>query len=125
MLNFKSSARSGFLTSVSFFGLVFAGAIVSSVVDLGIRAFANASLGNSSVVERGVAPKASEVAKAVTLQGVKNKSAGWDGQSILLKGRVKQVCQSKGCWFTLTDEAGGASVRITSKGYLFFVPKKV
>lgn len=50
-------------------------------------------------------------------------------QEVVLKGRIEKVCQAKGCWFTIRDSAEQGSnkesptVRVTSKGYLFFVPK--
>ena len=50
-------------------------------------------------------------------------------KEVVLKGRIDKVCQSKGCWFTIRDakdpegKKDGVSVRVTSKGYLFFVPK--
>jgi hypothetical protein len=52
-----------------------------------------------------------------------------ESKEVVLKGRIDKVCQSKGCWFTIRDakepegKKDGWSVRVTSKGYLFFVPK--
>jgi hypothetical protein len=47
-------------------------------------------------------------------------------QEVVLKGRIEKVCQSKGCWFTVTgDQKDAVTIRITSKGYLFFVPKDI
>ncbi|SMF17444.1 DUF4920 domain-containing protein [Pseudobacteriovorax antillogorgiicola] len=42
---------------------------------------------------------------------------------IELKGQVKKVCQKKGCWMVLDD--GHDAIRITFKGYSFFVPMKL
>ena len=50
-------------------------------------------------------------------------------RDVVLKGRIEKVCQSKGCWFTIRNAASqgagaaGPAVRVTSRGYLFFVPK--
>lgn len=44
-----------------------------------------------------------------------------DDKDILVDGRIKQVCKKKGCWMTLSE--GDTEVRVTFKGYAFFVPK--
>lgn len=48
-----------------------------------------------------------------------------DGKSVKVAGTVDQVCAKKGCWFVLRpDEAKeGKTIRITSKGYRFFMPR--
>ncbi len=43
------------------------------------------------------------------------------GKPVLLRGRISEVCQRKGCWMILRE--GEASVRIRFKDYGFFVPK--
>lgn len=40
---------------------------------------------------------------------------------VLIEGRIKKICEKKGCWLTLQD--GDAEVRVTFKDYAFFVPK--
>jgi hypothetical protein len=42
-------------------------------------------------------------------------------RTVLLEGRIKDVCQMKGCWLVLTD--GDDTIRIKFEGYSFFVPK--
>jgi hypothetical protein len=44
----------------------------------------------------------------------------FEQQPILVHGRVSDVCQRKGCWLMLSDEA--AHVRVHFKDYGFFVP---
>jgi hypothetical protein len=39
---------------------------------------------------------------------------------ILVEGKALQVCQKKGCWLTLGSKS--SDVRVTFKGYKFFVP---
>lgn len=39
---------------------------------------------------------------------------------ILVEGKAVQVCQKKGCWLTLGSSS--SDVRVTFKGYEFFVP---
>ncbi|MCP3983455.1 MAG: DUF4920 domain-containing protein [bacterium] len=45
------------------------------------------------------------------------------GTPILIRGRVSDVCQRKGCWTVLTD--GSALLRIQFKDYGFFLPKDI
>lgn len=45
-----------------------------------------------------------------------------DTLALTFTGKVKEVCQVKGCWMTL-DQPDGKEVRITFKDYGFFVPK--
>jgi len=47
-----------------------------------------------------------------------------DGQNFKVKGVVEEVCQMKGCWMTLKNDQG-MNVRVTFKGYSFFVPKDI
>ncbi|MCP4500155.1 MAG: DUF4920 domain-containing protein [Deltaproteobacteria bacterium] len=46
-----------------------------------------------------------------------------DGKNVKVEGTVAQVCARKGCWFVIEDDKKEKQVRITSKGYKFFVPK--
>ncbi len=43
------------------------------------------------------------------------------GQRVLIRARVYDVCQKKGCWMVLRD--GDSQVRVRFKDYGFFVPK--
>jgi hypothetical protein len=43
------------------------------------------------------------------------------GRTLLVKGRIRDVCQKKGCWMVLTD--GESLMRIRFADYAFFVPK--
>jgi hypothetical protein len=48
------------------------------------------------------------------------------GKTVKIEGTVSQVCAKKGCWFAIapsTDAKPEETIRITSKGYRFFVPK--
>ena len=40
---------------------------------------------------------------------------------VLVKGKVEKVCEKKGCWLKLAGLKN--KVRVTFKGYSFFVPK--
>ncbi len=78
----------------------------------------------TEVVHRGQEISTRSLKAAVSVAALSQKAEKLNGQDVVLKGRVKKVCQKKGCWFTITDSQSGKStpVRITSKGYLFFVP---
>jgi hypothetical protein len=45
-------------------------------------------------------------------------------KNVRLKGVVRRACERKGCWMELaeTTDAKAAAVRVTMKGYAFFVP---
>lgn len=43
------------------------------------------------------------------------------GQQVRLEGTIEKVCQNKGCWLELKQQA--SSVHVTFEGYGFFVPK--
>lgn len=86
------------------------------------------------VIRRGEALTAEQKDAALPIDSLpKALKPGSPPTDIVLKGRVQQVCQSKGCWFTLQqltqqdtssrEATPSPVVRITSKGYLFFVPK--
>ncbi|MFZ9887967.1 MAG: DUF4920 domain-containing protein [Myxococcota bacterium] len=75
------------------------------------------------VVRRG--EKLSE-AKDLSVTEALAQAKGLDGTSVKIAGTVDQVCAKKGCWFVLRadDEAHkGDTIRITSKGYRFFMPR--
>lgn len=77
-------------------------------------------------IERGEQLTEQERKSALAVQSLlPSKAKELDNQEVVLKGKVERVCQKKGCWFTLRGETEDepVRVRITSKGYLFFVPK--
>lgn len=45
------------------------------------------------------------------------------GVNTLLKGKISDVCQNKGCWMQVETEDKKQSLHITFKDYGFFVPK--
>lgn len=42
-------------------------------------------------------------------------------RTLLVKGRIRDVCQKRGCWMVLTD--GKSQMRVRFADYGFFVPK--
>jgi hypothetical protein len=70
----------------------------------------------------GVVRRGDELSSAVALSiaDVVAQSGALAGKRVKVMGVVDSVCMKKGCWFVLKD--GERTVRITSKGYKFFVP---
>jgi hypothetical protein len=61
---------------------------------------------------------------AVAYDDVMAKMASSDSMSMKVTGKVKEVCQKKGCWMTLvSDQPGYPEMRVTFKDYAFFMPK--
>lgn len=49
-------------------------------------------------------------------------SSIFEGQQVATTGKIKEVCQKKGCFFILSEEDGDRNARITFKDYEFFIP---
>lgn len=61
---------------------------------------------------------------ATAYDEVMGKMATTDSMSMKVTGKVKEVCQKKGCWMTLvSDQPGYPEMRVTFKDYAFFMPK--
>jgi hypothetical protein len=58
--------------------------------------------------------------RAIDLEAVVRDPDQYGGEPILLRGRISDVCQKKGCWTIL--QQGEASVRVRFKDYAFFLP---
>jgi hypothetical protein len=62
--------------------------------------------------------------KAVAYDMMLAKMGNKDSMSMKVVGKVKEVCQKKGCWMTLvSDKPGYPETRVTFKDYAFFMPK--
>lgn len=61
--------------------------------------------------------------EAVTLASVLEKADDFADKTVKVTGTVDKVCAKKGCWMVMKpDGEGKETVRITMKGYSFFVP---
>jgi Domain of unknown function (DUF4920) len=61
---------------------------------------------------------------ALTVDQLTQKMSATDKMSdVVVKGQVLEVCQTKGCWMTLKNEATGSELFVKFKDYGFFVPK--
>ena len=45
----------------------------------------------------------------------------FEGDPVLVRGRISDVCQMKGCWTVITDDT--VSIRVRFHDYGFFLPK--
>ena len=50
-----------------------------------------------------------------------------DSLKVVMKAKVSEVCQAKGCWMNLVDseQASAESLFVKFKDYAFFVPKDI
>lgn len=72
------------------------------------------------VVRRGTSVAHEE---AMTVGALLVDAEALHGQTVTVTGTVEQVCAKKGCWMALKGESGAPTIRITSKGYAYFVPR--
>lgn len=75
---------------------------------------------DDGIVRRGVAVAHEE---AMTVGAVLADARSLHGQVVTLTGTVDQVCAKKGCWMGIKGDEGEPPIRITSKGYAYFVPR--
>lgn len=62
-----------------------------------------------------------EAPEAVNIAAALKNPAELLGKPARFEGRIGQVCQTKGCWMTLTD--GDAAARVFFGKHDFFIPK--
>lgn len=60
-------------------------------------------------------------AETVKLEEVTKEADKYSGKTVQIKGTIKDVCQSEGCWLVLTD--GKREMRVKMKDHAFTVPK--
>lgn len=72
------------------------------------------------VIKRGA--EISGDAKAVPLEQVLAKATDYATTPVLVEGVVKKNCENKGCWMELAPAMDKDGVRVTFKGYAFFIP---
>jgi len=62
--------------------------------------------------------------QVIELASIQTEMKGESKKDMKIKGVVKEVCQEKGCWMTMTLD-NGDEMRITFKDYKIFVPKDI
>jgi hypothetical protein len=65
--------------------------------------------------------------KAVGFTEVMQQLDQADSVQVVLKGKVTEVCQAKGCWMNIVDPVSGSeeAMFVQFKDYGFFVPKDI
>jgi hypothetical protein len=58
--------------------------------------------------------------ETVSLADIAKNPGTYKGKVVTTQGKVTRVCQERGCWMAIQDEAGSATVRM--HGHSFFVP---
>ena len=58
----------------------------------------------------------------VSLMDVLRDIDAYADRSVTLEGSVEKVCHVKGCWLELVPANSPSGIRVTFKGYGFFVP---
>jgi hypothetical protein len=92
--------------------------IVACISSLLLVFPASTSWSESPVAETFGKPITSK--KVVSLTEVVKQPEKYKDGKILLEGKIKDVCQMKGCWLMLSQ--GNEAIRIKFEGYSFFVP---
>ncbi len=60
---------------------------------------------------------------AVPLADVLKAPDSFTGKTVRIEGPITAVCQTKGCWMYLGENAKGSPFMVKFKDYAFFVPK--
>lgn len=60
--------------------------------------------------------------QVIEIASLEQEMANQEKKDVKVKGMVKEVCQSKGCWMLL-DLGDGKDIRVTFKDYKLFMPK--
>ena len=74
-----------------------------------------------------VLPRGEDFGAAFTLSEVSDfldvveRTEAYAGRDVLVRARISDVCQKKGCWMVLRE--GSTSVRVRFEDYGFFVPR--
>ena len=100
--------------------------MIFSVIALAILASCNSPKTETQTIEivNGTAYFGDSVKndQAIELASIQTEMKGESKKDMKIKGVVKEVCQEKGCWMTMTLD-NGDEMRVTFKDYKIFVPK--
>ncbi len=100
--------------------------ILLSIFALAILAACNSPKTETQTVEivKGTAVFGDSIKndQVIELASIQTEMKGESKKDMKIKGVVKEVCQEKGCWMTMTLN-NGDDMRVTFKDYKIFVPK--
>lgn len=100
--------------------------IILPVIALALLASCNSPKTQTQTIEivKGTAYFGDSVKndQVIELASIQTEMKGESKKDMKIKGVVKEVCQEKGCWMTMTLDSGD-EMRVTFKDYKIFVPK--
>ncbi len=100
--------------------------ILLSIIVLAVLSACNSPKTETQTVEnvKGTAVFGDSVKndQVIELASIQTEMKGESKKDMKIKGVVKEVCQEKGCWMTMTLD-NGDEMRVTFKDYKIFVPK--
>lgn len=100
--------------------------ILLSIFALAVLAACNSPKTETQTVEivKGTAVFGDSIKndQVIELASIQTEMKGESKKDMKIKGMVKEVCQEKGCWMTMTLN-NGDEMRVTFKDYKIFVPK--
>ena len=76
----------------------------------------------SSTSTAGTFGDAITIANDTPIAAITQSPGSFQGKAIATEGTVKAVCQERGCWMTLTDDANKTAM-VRMHGHSFFIPK--
>lgn len=62
---------------------------------------------------------------AITVDQLVASPDAWTGKEVTVKGTIREVCQKKGCWSTLSSSNPEVNLMVKDKEYQIFLPKDV
>ncbi len=78
------------------------------------------ALGSKSLPEGDEFGEGVRMREVTPIKEILKSPESFAGKTILLSGRISDVCQRKGCWTVLSD--GDLTMRVRFKDYGFFLP---
>ena len=96
---------------------------VSLVIFLLVAAFTAAAGAPSEIPPGSDFGAGLTLSELTSLAEVVRAPEKFEARPVLLRGRISDVCQRKGCWVVLRD--GGEQVRVRFHDYAFFLPTDV
>jgi hypothetical protein len=62
-------------------------------------------------------------AKDLAADRLRTEADTWNGQELTVTGTIREVCQKKGCWHTLSTGDAETNIMVKDKEYAIFLPK--
>jgi hypothetical protein len=66
-----------------------------------------------------------KVEGAVSADTLVQAADQWTGKKVTVRGTIREVCQKKGCWYTLATGNSDTNIMVKDKEYAIFLPKDV